>query len=175
MIQSFNDKTPRIADSAFISKAAFVIGDVEIGENSSVWVGAAIRGDFGKIIIGKNTVIEDNCFIQSPSPASSTNRDVFIGENVLIEHGAVSYCHKIGDNVLIGMNSIVKGDVEIGNYCIIAAGCIINEKIKIPDWSFVDGVPGEIKGKVSSEQQRKMRESLTLCLKLSKQYKLEGL
>lgn len=60
MIRSFNGKMPKIADSAFVSEAAYVIGDVEIGENSSVWPGAVIRGDTGRVIIGKNTAVEDN-------------------------------------------------------------------------------------------------------------------
>ena len=79
MIRSFNGKTPRIAESAFISEAAYVIGDVEIGENSSVWPGAVIRGDMGKITIGDNTAIEDNCVIHSGSPKIPWIEDVTIG------------------------------------------------------------------------------------------------
>jgi carbonic anhydrase/acetyltransferase-like protein (isoleucine patch superfamily) len=63
MIRGFNGKTPRIAESAFISETAYIIGDVEIGEHSSVWPGAVIRADFGKAKIGKNSAVEDNCVI----------------------------------------------------------------------------------------------------------------
>ena len=102
MIRSFNGKTPKIHETAFVSEAAYIIGDVELGENSSVWPGAVIRADLGKITIGKNSVIEDNCVIHSGSPSFPPNIDVTIGENVIIGHGAVSNAHKIGNNVVIG-------------------------------------------------------------------------
>ena len=74
MIKSFRGKTPRIAESAFISEAAYIVGDVEIGENSSIWPGAVIRGDFGKIKIGENTAVEDNSVIHSGSPSTTSPR-----------------------------------------------------------------------------------------------------
>ena len=123
----------RVNESAFISETAYVIGDVEIGENSSVWPGAVIRADLGKITIGKNSVIEDNCIVHSGTPSFPPVADVIIGENVIIGHGAVSNARRIGDNVLIGMNSTILHDVEIGEYSIIAAGCVVKEKMKIPE------------------------------------------
>jgi carbonic anhydrase/acetyltransferase-like protein (isoleucine patch superfamily) len=140
LIKAFEGKMPRIAKSALVSEAACIIGDVEIGENSSVWPGAVIRGDFGKITIGKNTAVEDNCVIHSGSPHSDI-KDVTIGDEVHIGHGAVLNCHKIGNNVLIGMNATVLHEVEIGSFCIIGASCLVSEGMKIPDHSFVVGVP----------------------------------
>jgi len=168
MIKSFNGKTPKIADSAFVSEAAYVIGDVEIGENSSVWPGAVIRGDFGNIKIGKNTAVEDNCVIHS-------GLGITIGDKVHIGHGAVINCRRIGNNVLIGMNSTILHDAEIGDYCIIAAGCLIRQGIKIPDKSFVAGVPGEIKGEASSQQLWWVEKGPEGYAKLSKRYKEQGL
>ncbi len=154
MIRSFNGKRPVISKSAFISEAAYIIGDVVIGENSSVWPGAVIRGDFGKIIIGAGTAVEDNCVLHSGSPSTETSEaDLIIGDNVQIGHGAVINCLRIGSNVLIGMNSTVLHDTEIGNGCIIGAGCVVKHGIKIPENSFVAGVPGEIKGEVSEDQK----------------------
>ena len=112
MIRSFNGKTPKIAESAFISETAYVIGDVEIGENCAVLPGAVIRGDLGKITMGKNTVIEDNCVVHSGSPAIPPIADVTIGDNVVIGHGAISNALKIGNNVLISINSTILHDVE---------------------------------------------------------------
>jgi carbonic anhydrase/acetyltransferase-like protein (isoleucine patch superfamily) len=173
MIRSFNGKTPKIAGSAFISEAAYVVGDVEIGENTSVWPGAVIRGDFGKITIGQGSVIEDNCVIHSGSPASTG--DVTIGNNVIMGHGAVSNCRKIGNNVLIGMNATLLHDAEIGNYCIIAAGCLVKEKMVIPDGCLAAGVPGKIKGEVASKQKRWVTGSPLGYSILTQKYKLEGL
>ena len=175
MIRSFNGKTPKIHESAFVSETAYVIGDVELSEHCSVWPGAVIRADLGKITIGKNTVIEDNCIIHSGTPAFPPVVDVVIGENVIIGHGAVSNACKIGDNVLIGMNSTILHDVEIGNYSIIAAGCVVKEKMKIPERSFVVGVPAEIKRKISKEQLWWSQNSPKIYYELAQQYKREGL
>ena len=175
MIRSFNGKTPKIADSAFISEAAYVIGAVEIGENSSVWPGAVIRGDIGKIKIGKNTVVEDNCVIHSGSPTLPPTAEAIIGDNVIIGHGAVSNGRRIGNNVVIGMNATILHDVEIGDNSIIAAGCVVKEKMKIPDNSFVAGVPGAIKGKVTAEQLWWSQNSPSIYHELAQRYKREGL
>jgi len=173
MIRSLNGKAPKIAELAFISEAAYVVGDVEIGDDTSVWPGAVIRGDFGKIKIGRNTAVEDNCVIHSGSPSGVG--DVMIGNNVVIGHGAVLNCHKIGNEVLIGMNSTVLHDVEIGDCCIIGAGCLVVPGMKIPDKSFVAGVPGKIKGEASSEQLQWTQNNPTAYPQLAKQYKEQGL
>jgi carbonic anhydrase/acetyltransferase-like protein (isoleucine patch superfamily) len=177
MIRSLGNKTPKMAESAFVSEAAYVVGDVEIGDHSNVWPGAVIRGDFGKIKIGSNTAIEDNCIIHSGSPSSpiSPIQEVTIGDNVHIGHGAVLNCRRIGNNVLIGMNATILHDVEIGNFCIIGAGCLVSQGMQIPDNSFVAGVPGKIKGKASPQQLRWVREGPPGYVELAKQYKKQGL
>ncbi|MBA7618553.1 Protein YrdA [subsurface metagenome] len=175
MIRSFNGKTPKIADSAFVSEAAYVIGDVEIGENSSVWPGAVIRGDMGKITIGKNTVIEDNCVIHSGTPVQPCIADVTIGDNVIFGHGAISNCRRIGNNVMVSMKSTILHNAEIGDYSIIAAGCVVTEKMIIPEKSFVVGVPAKIKGKISEEQLWWSQNSPLVYKECAQQYKKEGL
>jgi carbonic anhydrase/acetyltransferase-like protein (isoleucine patch superfamily) len=176
MIRSFNGKTPKVADSVFISEAAYIVGDVEIGDNCSLWPGAVIRGDFGCIRIGTNTIIEDNCVIHSGSPSTpDAIADVSIGDNVQIGHGAVINCRRIGNNVLIGMNATILHDAEIGDFCVIGAGCLVSQGMVIPDRSFVAGVPGKIKGKASPQQLWWVQEGSPLYIKLAKQYKQEGL
>jgi len=176
MIRSLGDKKPKIAKSAFVSEAAYVIGEVEIGENSSVWPGAVIRADFGSIKIGKNTAIEDNCVIHSGSPSNADYREeVTIGDNVHIGHGAVLNCRKIGNNVLIGMNATVLHDVEIGDLCIIAAGCLVKEGMKVAAGSFVAGVPGRVMGKATEEQLWWVRHGPSSYSELAKKYKELGL
>ena len=166
MIRSFNDKRPKIAESAFISEAAYVVGDVEIGENSSVWPGAVIRGDFGSIKIGSNSKIEDNSVLHA---------EVEIGDNVIIGHGAVVEGKKIGNSTLIGNNATILTEAEIGDFCVIGANCLVRQGMKIPDRSFVVGVPGEIKGKASVEQFRWTQNNPEIYPKLAKQYKEQGL
>ena len=137
MIRPFGDKIPKIAESVFVSEAAYVIGDVEIGENSSVFPGAVVRADFGTIRIGKNTHIQDNVVVHVGPPSLE------IGDNVLVGHGAVVHARKIGNNVLIGMNATIMDHVEIEDHCIIAGGAILVEGMKVPRDSFVAGVPAK--------------------------------
>lgn len=166
MIREFNGKRPTIAASAFVSEAAYVIGDVTIGDNSSVWPGAVIRGDCGKIEIGKNTCIEDNCVVHG---------DVCIGNAVIIGHGVVIHCHKIGNNILIGNNATILNKAEIGHFCIIGAGSLVTTEFKVPDNSLVIGVPAEIKGQVSSRQRLEIKESALFYTKLAQGYREQGL
>jgi carbonic anhydrase/acetyltransferase-like protein (isoleucine patch superfamily) len=176
MIRSLGDKKPKIADSAFVSEAAYIIGEVEIGEHSSVWPGAVIRADFGSIRIGENTAVEDNCVIHSGTPSKTDYREeVTIGDNVHIGHGAVLNCHKIGNNVLIGMNATILHDTEIGNNCIIAAGCLVKQEMKIADGSFVAGVPGRVMGKATREQLWWVEQAPDIYRELTKHYKEQGL
>ena len=172
MIRSYNGKTPRIAESAFVSETAYVVGDVEIGDDSSIWPGAVIRGDTGRIIIGRKVAVEDNSVIHSGTPPGG---EVTIGDMVQIGHGAVINGRRIGNNVLIGMNATVLHDAEIGNLCIIGAGCLVSQGMKIPDNSFVVGVPGKVKGQSSPEQLWWAQEAPLKYAEWGKQYKEEGL
>ncbi len=174
MIRSLGDKTPRIAESAFVSEAAYVVGHVEMGENSSVWPGAVVRGDLGKITIGRDSSVEDNCVIHAGTPSGPVG-DVTIGDSVHIGHGAVINCRRIGDRVLIGMNATILHDAEIGDSCIIAAGCLVKQGMKVPDGSLVAGVPGEIKGKATSKQLLWTKKGPEAYRELARLYKDQGL
>ena len=169
MIRSLNGKTPKIAESAFISEAAYIAGDVEIGENSSAWPGAVIRTEHGSIRIGQNTHIEDNCVVHGGGNAS-------IGDNVIVGHGAMVHCHRIGNNVLIGINATVLDGADVGNFCVLAAGCVVTPGMKIPDNSLVSGVPGKIQGQVPEEQRlRWLEEAPKIYARFAREYKEQGL
>jgi len=170
MIRSFNGKTPKIAKSAFVSEAAYVIGEVEIGENSSVWPGAVIRGDLGSIKIGDNTSIQDNSVLHADADVS-----LEIGNNVLIGHSVVVHGLKIGSNTLIGNNATVLDESKIGSFCIIAAGSLVSRGSEIPDNSMVVGVPAKIKGQVSQKQRQQLKEWPQIYAELTKRYKEQGL
>lgn len=166
MIQSFNGKTPIIAESAFIHEGAFIIGDVTIGEGSGVWPGAVIRADFGPIRIGCGTMIEDNCVLHSGTPMD-------IGDNITVGHGVVLHCRRVGSNNLIGNNSTILDDAEIGNYCVIGAGSLVRPRMKIPDNSFVVGAPAVIKGEISEAQRLRLDGGSEAYQQLVKQYRSE--
>jgi carbonic anhydrase/acetyltransferase-like protein (isoleucine patch superfamily) len=123
-----------------------VLGDVEIGEDCIVLPGAVVRGDFGYIKIGNGVWIEDNVVVHGAPPGLE------IGDKVTIGHGAVINGRKIGSRVLIGINACILHDVEIGDRCIIAAGAVVTDGMKIPDGSFVAGIPAKIVKKTTDEQ-----------------------
>lgn len=168
MIRTFNGKTPKIHVSAFISEAAYVVGDVEIGENSSVWPGTVIRGDHAPIVIGQNAQIEDNCTVHSGTPLT-------IGDNVHIGHNVVVHCSRIGNTTLIGNHATLSEYAEIGNCCVVGAGALVTPGMKVPDRTFVVGVPAKIKGEVSEDRIAITKQSVDIYVKMSKAYKEQGL
>ncbi len=169
MIRDFNGKSPKIALSAFISETAYIVGDVEIGENSSIWPGAVLRGDFGKIKVGSNTHIEDNCVVHGG------RNEVVIGDNTFIGHGAVVHCHRVGSNVLIGNNATVLDGAEVGDFCIIGAGAVVAPETKIPDRSLATGIPARVKGTLTEKQLAWMEDGLISYARLALKYKQQGL
>ncbi len=163
MIRSLNGKTPKIAESAFVSEAAYVIGDVEIGENSGIWPGAVIRSDFASIKIGCNSHIEDNSVVHTATPME-------IGDNVIIGHSAVIHGKRIGNNTLVGNNATILDEAEIGDYCVIAAGCVVSGRMKIPRQSLVAGIPAKVKGKITTQQKAMLDEGSEWYSRLIKEY-----
>jgi len=168
MVRTFNGKTPKIAPTAFVSEVAYVIGDVEIGENSSIWPGAVVRGDFASIKIGNDSQIEDNCVVHAARP-------MVIGDRVQIGHGAVIHCSRIGNHVLIGSNATILGGAEIGDSCLIAANALVRNEMKIPNDSVVAGVPAEVKGKITPEQVARIEVGIDAYLRRTQEYKQQGL
>jgi carbonic anhydrase/acetyltransferase-like protein (isoleucine patch superfamily) len=140
MIESFKGKTPRIHETAFVSKQAYIVGDVEIGEGAGIWPGTIIRGDNASIVIGKNTRIEDNCTVHGGAP-------MHIGDKVLIGHNVVVHCARIGDSVLVGNNATLLDYAEIGDYCVVGANALVNMGMKIPNRTFAIVVPAKIQGR----------------------------
>lgn len=167
MIKSLNGKTPVIADSACISEFAYIVGDVEIGENSTVWPGAVIRGDFGKLRIGNNTHVEDNCVIHGGG-------DMTIGNNVIIGHGAVVHASVIGNDVLVGMNSTILYGAEIESHVVIGAHTFIGTEMKVPGESLVVGIPAKIKKLTERSKPWAYRGEAGIYANLAREYMKNG-
>jgi carbonic anhydrase/acetyltransferase-like protein (isoleucine patch superfamily) len=172
MIRSVNGKAPKIHPTAFVSEAAYIVGDVEIGEHSSIWPGAVLRGDTGKVVIGKYTAIEDNAIVHSGKPGEG---DTYIGDYCNIAHAAVIHCKKIGNNVMIGINATILHNAEIGDFSLVGAACLVMEDMKIPHHSFVVGVPGKIKGKVPPDLMFWLDKVPLEYAKFGEEYKRAGL
>ncbi len=167
MIKSFDGKTPKIAASALVHETCYIIGDVEIGENSSIWPGAVLRGDISSIKIGNNTSIQDNSVVHCVE-------ELVIGDNVIVGHTAVIHGKKIGSNIIIGNNATILDGVEIGDYCIIGAGSIVAPNTRIPDRSLVMGVPGKLKSEISTKQLAELEQAVDIYSMLTKKYKEQG-
>lgn len=146
MIYSFKDIIPVIHESSFIHPQAAVTGNVIIGKNCYVGPGAAIRGDWGKIIIEDGCNVQENCTIHMFPGVT-----VWLKENAHIGHGAIVHGAVIGRNCLVGMNSVIMDNVELGDESIVGALTLIKEGEKIPGRSIVIGNPGKIVKEVSDE------------------------
>ena len=120
------------------------------------------------INIGENSQIEDNCVVHTAVP-------MIIGDNVHIGHSAVIHCSKIGNNVLIGNNTTILDQAEIGDFCIIGANSLISRGMKIPTNSFAVGAPAEIKGEATKEQLASLEKSIQIYIELTEEYKGQGL
>ena len=147
MIKNLKDAQPRIHERAFVAESAFVIGDVEIGEGTSIWYGAVLRGDIEDINIGIFTNIQDNAIVHT-----ETGVPTRIGDYTVVGHNAIIHGCTVGNNSLIGMGSTILNRAVIGNNCIIGAGTLITEDKVIPDNSMVLGVPGKIVRQVTEDE-----------------------
>lgn len=146
MIYEFNGYEPVIHESAFIHPQANVTGNVIIGKDVYVGPGAAIRGDWGEIIIKDGCNIQENCTLHMFPGTTMT-----LHEGAHIGHGAVVHGANVGKNSLIGMNAVLMDNVEIGDECIIGALCFVPAKKEIPSRSLVVGNPAKIIKQVSDE------------------------
>lgn len=139
LVMSYKSLQPKIDTSVFLAPTATVIGDVSIGEGSSVWFNTILRGDIESIHVGKYTNIQDNSTVHVMGDQATV-----IGDYVTIGHNSVIHCKKIGNNCLIGMGAVLLGYCEIGDNTIIGAGTIVTQHKKIPPNSLVLGSPGRI-------------------------------
>jgi carbonic anhydrase/acetyltransferase-like protein (isoleucine patch superfamily) len=151
----------------YIAPGAQVVGDVELGENASVWHNAVIRADDGKIVIGAESNIQDNATLHV-----ETDFDVYIGQGVTVGHNAIVHGCTVGDNTVIGMGAIVMNGVVIGENCIVGAGAVVTENQKIEAGSLVLGIPGKVVRKLTAEQIISNRENAAHYVKLAKEYSL---
>ena len=141
MLRPYRGTVPRVHPTAFIDDSAQVIGDVEIGEESSVWMAVVVRGDVNRIRIGRRTNVQDGTIVHVMIRTHETT----IGNNVTIGHRAVVHGCTIEDQCLIGMGAILLNGAHVGAQSIVAAGTLVTEAMKVPPRSLVMGSPGKVK------------------------------
>ncbi len=144
---SYGDERPEVAESAFVAPGAHVIGAVFLGEKSSVWYGAVLRGETESITVGARTNIQDGCVLHA-DPGYPAN----IGEGCVVGHKAVVHGCEIGNGCLIGINATVLNGAKIGEGSIVAAGAVVPEGREFPARSLIVGVPAQQASDVTEEQ-----------------------
>ena len=144
---------PAVDDSAYVDQSAQVIGDVQIGAESSIWMNVVIRGDVNGIRIGARTNIQDLTMVHVMRDTHPT----VIGDEVTVGHSAVLHGVTIEDRVLIGMAAVLLNGVHVERDCIIAAGTLLTEGTRIPARSLVMGRPGKVKRGLTDEEVAEIR------------------
>lgn len=152
-IYEFEKKRPAIGEGTFVFESADVIGEVTIGENCFIGAGARIRGDYGSVVIGDNTAVEENVVIHA-RPDDVTR----IGNDVTVGHGSVVHNAVIEDMAIIGMGAVVSDWAHIGRWAVIAEGSVVKNKQEVAGRTIVAGVPARVVGRVSEEYVRKWGE-----------------
>jgi carbonic anhydrase/acetyltransferase-like protein (isoleucine patch superfamily) len=139
---------PRVHPTAYIDESAQVIGDVEIGEESSVWPAVVIRGDVNRIRIGRRSNVQDGTIVHVMKDTHAT----IVGDDVTIGHAAVIHGCTIENQCLIGMGAIVLNGAHVGACSIVAAGALLVEGMQVPSRSLVMGSPGKVKRSLTDEE-----------------------
>lgn len=160
---------PRIAASAYIDSSAQIIGDVTIGERSSVWPNVSIRGDVNYIRVGDETSIQDNCVLH-------VDHDVYpclVGNRVTVGHSAVLHGCQVDENALIGIGAIVLNGAKIGAGAVIAAGALVPEGMEVPPETLVMGAPAKVRRPITAEEKQRFRKNCDNYVKITAIYKDE--
>jgi carbonic anhydrase/acetyltransferase-like protein (isoleucine patch superfamily) len=164
------DAQPSIHPSAFIAPGAVIIGDVEIGEEASVWYGAVIRADLNVIRIGPRSNIQDGSVVHL-----ADDYGVHVGQYVTCGHSAILHACTVDDEVLIGMGATVLDGAEIGARSVIGANALVTQGMKVPPGSMVLGSPGKIRRALDLEEQAGLRVWAEKYVKVSRAYISRGI
>ena len=168
MIRTFRGESPKIHPTAFVSEAAYVVGAVEIGEESSIWPGVIIRGNNERIKIGKHVNIQDNCVIHNDDEAS-------YGDYVTLGHHVISHAKTVEDHCLIGNGAVINSDAVIGHHSLVAAGSVGLERAQIPPNSFVVGAPAEVRRQTTERHLEMIEYAANVYSRNGALFKEEGL
>jgi len=164
---------PRIDDGAWIAPGAVVVGDVEIGADSSVWYNAVVRGDSNRVRIGERSNLQDGVVIHTMRGGDGGDHGAaLIGDDVSIGHHAVVHAAKIGDGCLIGMNSTVLSGAVVGEGSLIAAGALVPQNAVVPPHSLVAGVPGKVVRELRDADREMVRENSAVYAEYTERHRL---
>jgi carbonic anhydrase/acetyltransferase-like protein (isoleucine patch superfamily) len=166
MLRPYRGRLPVVHSTAYVDASAQVIGDVEIGAESSVWMNAVVRGDVNIIRIGQRSNVQDGTIVHVMHETHPTR----IGDDVTIGHAAIVHGCTIGNRVLIGMGATILNGAVIGDDTIVAAGTLVTEGAVIPSRSLVMGSPGKVRRTLSDEDVASILEYAANYVRYKKDY-----
>jgi carbonic anhydrase/acetyltransferase-like protein (isoleucine patch superfamily) len=166
-IRPFGGKTPEIGKGAFLAETCSVIGDVVIGEESSIWYGTVVRGDVMPIRIGARTSIQDNAVIHVTSDFSGT----IIGSDCTVGHSAIIHACTVEDFCLIGMGSIILDGARIGRGSLVGAGALVTPGTDIPPGSLVIGAPAKVRRPINDKEREQIAYGAQHYVELARRYR----
>ena len=167
MIRSFKGKTPQVHATAFVSEAAYLIGDIEIGAHCSIWPGVVMRADHGKMSVAEGTNIQDGSVVHADG-------DMEIGAYVTVGHAVVCHARSVGDHSLLGNNCTINDGATVGEWSIVAAGGVVLEGRAIPDKSIAAGVPAKVIGKMTQRHLEMVKQNAEVYIRMAEEYKAQG-
>ncbi len=170
MLYGFDGRRPRMGSETYVSHLAQVIGDVSIGDNCYIGHGAILRGDYGAILIGSGTAVEEGVIVHAP-PRKTCN----IGDRVTVGHGAIIHAARVGSRVVVGMGATLSLYAEVGDDAIIAEGSVVRMRQIIPGGVVAGGNPARVLRAVAPKDREYWADAKELYINLAKQYLLQGM
>jgi carbonic anhydrase/acetyltransferase-like protein (isoleucine patch superfamily) len=170
LIIDYAGKKPRIGAGVFIAPTATIIGDVIVEEGANIWFGAVLRGDFGRIVVGKGSSIQDNVVIHVMPDCETV-----IGEGVTVAHGSVLHSCLIKKGAIIGMRSVLQDFCEIGEQAMVAAGSVVTDYTIIPDRHLAAGAPATVRKKIDGASMIWVEISAASYRELALSYMEQGI
>lgn len=168
MIRPYRGRLPTLSESAYVDSSAQVIGDVELGDEVSIWCNTTIRGDVNSIRIGDRSNVQDNCCLHV-----DRDKPLVIGEGVVVGHSVTLHGCFIEDECLIGMGATVLSGAKIGAGSIVAAKALVLEGAAFPPGSLLMGAPARVRRPVSDDERERIRRNCASYVKLSRTYSQE--
>lgn len=170
MFIEYRGKSPRVAASAFVAPTAVLVGDVVVGEESSIWFGVVIRADRGTVRIGARSAIEDNAVIHA-----TDDRTTVVGNDVTIGHCAVLDDCTIEDGALVGSNAVVLGGAIVGQQSVIAAGAVVTSDAHVPASVVAAGAPAKVRKTVTGNAAVLISQSTAASLAQARAYRRDNI
>jgi len=158
--------SPRIASTAWLAPGSYILGDVSLGQDCSVWYGAVLRADLASITVGDRSNLQDNVTVHA-----DPSFPVHVGQDVTVGHGAVLHGCMVEDHALIGMGATVLNGAQIGERSIIAAGALVPEGFVVPPSSLVVGCPGRVRRPVTDQERDRAAAGTASYVDLARQHR----